>query len=318
MRRVAALAITLLVLAGCTAAPGGQPARPTSPAARSDPPFYGLDVPHADTATAERFDHAMGFKASVLSVFIRLDTTTTRQKMNSIVAAGYTPFVTLEPWRSGFASGSPDPADALRYLVAGRFDAEITRQARALASIPGPFYLRFAHEMNADWYPWGNRASTNTPAEYIAAWKRVHDLVDDVLGHRARWVWSPVRIGQAGASGELARFYPGDNEVDFLGLTAYEHVSPDPGDTFGPSLSALAEVSHKPVLLAEIGSDGPHRDSWLSSLGAYVAEHPIIRGLVYFDTSRATTGATGDYELDTSATRTAFGHSLQRIGAART
>jgi hypothetical protein len=285
-----------------------------SPVTRSSAhrPFYGLDEPDASLARERHLTDEVGVRPTVFSAFIRLDTTTTARKMTAMRAAGLTPFITLEPWHLGDAVGAADPRDSLGRLLAGDDDRELRAQARMLATYGGPFYLRFAHEMNAVWYPWGLGAQGNTAVEYVRAWRHVHRLFADVPGLQARWVWSPV-VPQPGASADLAPLYPGDDVVDYVGLTGYEHTGSEPAATFDPTLARLHAVTHRPVVLSEIGTDAPGKATWLAALGPYLKVRPAVVGFVYFDTSPATTGATGLYDLDDPTDRAAFARGLRAL-----
>lgn len=75
-----------------------------------------------------------------------------RMKMDAVVAHGAMPMITWEPWD---ATGGPhQPAFAPSTIIAGAHDAFIRDWARAAAGWNKPLYLKFAHEMNGNWYPW--------------------------------------------------------------------------------------------------------------------------------------------------------------------
>ncbi|WP_434995225.1 glycoside hydrolase family 26 protein [Arthrobacter sp. Ld5] len=106
-----------------------------------------------------------------------------------------------------------------------------------------PVIVRFAHEMNGSWYPWGQQ-----PAEYIAAFRRVADAVHAVAPGSAM-MWAPNYAGGypfAGGQYEsvpampgfaaldttgdgaltpsddpYAPYYPGDDVVDWVGMSLY-------------------------------------------------------------------------------------------------
>ncbi|GAA1884783.1 hypothetical protein GCM10009814_13620 [Lapillicoccus jejuensis] len=280
------------------------------------PVFFGLDVPNARTSTVASVGERLGTRPTVAGLFIRYDSTWTASALRQLAAARLTPFVTLEPWHVSARTGTPDPTDSLAELLTGRFDAALARQARALASSPGPIYLRFAHEMNGDWYPWSMGKNGNTPQEYVAAWRHVHALFARVApALRVRWVFAPAALGPTRPAADLARLYPGRDVVDALGLTGYEHGGTSPWSTFGPTVDALSALGPQPVLLAEIGVDGAGKATWLRELGGYLRGTARVRGFVYFDTTPATTGATGDYALgrdDLPALRAA----LREVGPA--
>ena len=58
------------------------------------------------------------------------------------------------------AAGQPTALPLAR-IIAGDFDAYIRRWARSTAAYGRPVRLRFAHEMNGDWYPWAETANGN-------------------------------------------------------------------------------------------------------------------------------------------------------------
>ncbi|MDP9091823.1 MAG: hypothetical protein M3N95_02495 [Actinomycetota bacterium] len=303
-------------LPGVTLAP--QTAAPSSRSPRSAlTPFYGLDVPHANITQANKLSSQLGFQPTVLSTFIRLDSTSTADTMRAMQAAHVTPFVTLEPWHAGVHSNEPDPLDALARIIDGTHDAELRQQAHALATYHGRIYLRFAHEMNGSYYPWGVGTNGNTAAQYVQAWRHVHDLFGTIAGLDLAWVWSPLNIESQGAHGPVSQLYPGNAYVDDVGMTAYEHRSGRAQNTFDAMIKVLTSFTTKPIILAEIGVDSPAKSEWLASLGAYLMRTRHIIGFVYFQT-RKSTGATGNYALQSQEERSAFATSLGQIAANRT
>ena len=75
--------------------------------------------------------------------------------------------------------------------------------------------IRFAHEMELGpddgeaWYSWQDQE----PQTYVAAWRHVVALGREI-NPNVRWVWSP---NHANAYSEP--YYPGDDYVDFVGIT---------------------------------------------------------------------------------------------------
>ena len=163
--------------------------------------------------------------------------------------------------------------------------------------------LRFAHEMNGSWYSWGQQ-----PIEYIAAYRTVADAVHKVA-LKTVMVWAPNQGGSypylggqysakpgtpdfaaldTNHDGQLngdddayAPYYPGDNYVDWVGLSLYSwgchypwgaNVLPQPGmfvsEVTGKALhdgctddrdltdyyKVFAEGRHKPMALSETGA----------------------------------------------------------------
>ena len=87
-----------------------------------------------------------------------------------------------------------------------------------------PLMLRFAHEMNGDWYPWSEGVNGNGAGQYVAAYRRVVTLFRSVGATNVTWVWSP-NVAYPG-SVPLSRLFPGDGYVDRTGLDGYNWAPP--------------------------------------------------------------------------------------------
>jgi beta-mannanase len=49
-----------------------------------------------------------------------------------------------------------------------------------------PIAVSFGHEMNGNWYPWGT--AHTTAAQFVAAWRHIHDLFARVGATNVIWV----------------------------------------------------------------------------------------------------------------------------------
>ncbi|ORY45942.1 glycoside hydrolase [Rhizoclosmatium globosum] len=108
-----------------------------------------------------------------------------------------------------------------------------------------PIFLRYAHEMNGDWYPWGN-----WPTQYIASHRQFTFIVRQYTNMTAM-VWAPnigitypfvgggaresplpggldFNVLDTNGDGKIDNmddpytpFYPGDDVVDWVGLSLY-------------------------------------------------------------------------------------------------
>jgi hypothetical protein len=271
--------------------------------------FFGLDVPNGSSTAVAEATASSDCAPSVQSAFVKLDSTSfTLAKLRSIATLG-TPFITLEPWSLVTPSDQANqPQYSLARIASGAYDADLYRIASVIAEYKSPIYLRFAHEMNGNWYPWGYGVNGNQPGDYVRAWRHVHDVFEAARAVNTMWVWSPD-ADPGGKAVALQPLYPGDAYVDYVGLTAYGHTTSQPtaADTVAPALEQIETISKRPVILSEIGADGPGKAAWIEGLGQLIHADPRIRGFVWFNTTMQTTGATGDYVFtDSDADVTAF------------
>ncbi|MGW6128819.1 glycoside hydrolase family 26 protein [Cellulomonas sp. NPDC055163] len=214
-------------------------------------------------------------------------------KLQAVADAGSVPVVTWEPWV--WTGGVDQPAYALDRVTAGDFDAYLVQWADALAAWDRPVLLRFAHEMNGSWYPWSAGVNGNTAADYVDAWRHVHDVFAAHGADEVRWVWAPNVVHPGSTS--LTALYPGDAYVDVLGVDGYNWgTSVSWGSwvsgrqvfeqTF-TELRALAPA--KPLLVTETASSeaGGSKAAWVEDLVAWSAGQALL-GVIWFDEDKET------------------------------
>jgi hypothetical protein len=201
---------------------------------------------------------------------------------------GMTSFViTWEPWAPVAASlgrvvqYKVQPGYSNTAIAAGSLDAYITRFAKSVAAAGLTVYMRLAHEMNGDWYPWSHDA-----AAYVAAWRRVVSIFRAHRATNARFVFSinpspyePVATWMA----NIKRYWPGAGYVDQLGTTMinFGGSKETPVAEFAARLTALHTTFAKDALLAEVDTAAADRVEWMTDLRTWVASTPWVSGVVW-------------------------------------
>lgn len=221
------------------------------------------------------------------------------QQVAAVIQTGAVPMLTWEPWDSSNPSAN-QPAYKLTNIARGDFDGYVRQFARSAAASRQHIYLRFAHEMNSGWYPWGTQPGNplgNTPKDYVDAWRHVHDIFAQEGATNVVWVWSPV-AGYLGST-PFAQVYPGDAYVDWLALDAYNWGTTQPWSAWAslaavlqPSYASVASLSRKPMMLAETASaeQGGDKAQWIRQafLADLPRQFPRIRAVVWFDIQKET------------------------------
>jgi mannan endo-1,4-beta-mannosidase len=191
------------------------------------------------------------------------------------------------------------PGYSLAEIANGSLDTYLTKYAHAVAALGLPMAIRLDHEMNGSWYPWSIYTQVNgrdgkTGAEwYRLMWQHVHDVFTRAGATNVLWVWSPNII--TWSRSDFKNFYPGDDYVDWIGLSGYyRRTSEQPtfDATYGPTLRKLRSQqlfphAPKPILLAEIGAteNGGSKVTWINDLFAAFAkpENADLVGFCWFN-----------------------------------
>jgi cellulose synthase (UDP-forming) len=199
---------------------------------------------------------------------------------------------TIEPWPAGLPSdrdtdiGAGFPVESVTAgIAAGERDDELEILAIAVKEVaPQVVFVRWAHEMDlAGLYPWAG----GNEGEYKAAFRHVVRVFDDLGATNAAWVWSPAGQPDAG------RYYPGDDSVDFVGIT----VLADPiwdaeagrrPQSFRTLMTEKYETANRfrhPIIVAELGVSGSddRQATWLRDAAVQMPLFPAVTAVVYFN-----------------------------------
>jgi hypothetical protein len=164
-------------------------------------------------------------------------------------------------------------------IASGRYDRYVSAFARAVAAARVPLVLRLTPQL----------AGTENAADYVRAWRRVHDLFRTAGAGNVIWVWSPDTARTA-ADQQFAPLYPGDAYVDWLGLDGYG-VQPDPHATFDTALGRLRGTARKPVLITRTGAGTTARTTWIRGFFGWLTAQPDVIGFVWDQQPPATASA---------------------------
>lgn len=246
-----------------------------------------------------------------------------RSAIDNVAARGMLPLISWEPWdyqdQSKAASlGGIQPAYSLSHIIDGDYDSYIRSWAEGVKSLPYIIAIRFAHEMNGNWYPWGIFTNGNTVDEYVTAWRHVHDIFTRIGADNVIWVWSPNIIYNDVTN--LAKLYPGNNYVNWIGLSGYYGT---PGmmqyksfnATFDNTIAKIRRFTDKPLVITETAAtnvDGLMA-RWITQMFQQLPAHADIIGVIWFEGDTVTDWQVADNPAAAAAFRAGFRSSLYRV-----
>ena len=235
-------------------------------------------------------------------------------------ANGSIPMITWEPWDPELSTTQSE--FPLRSIANGSYDGYIRRWATAIKSYDKPIFLRFAQEMNQSVVnSWGVGMKGNTAADYVAAWRHIHDVFQSVGATNALFVWCPTV--QFSPETAFAPYYPGDDYVDWVALDGYNGgpLLPYGGWTpaaqiFGPSYDSLRALSSKPMMIGETGSveQGGNKASWVADLlGSQLpSRFPAVKAIIWFNQKTTVDWRLQSSQASLAAFASAYGSSYYR------
>lgn len=221
--------------------------------------FDGWKVEHLQTFNAQA-----GKSIAIVNVFADLDQNWTHFHIpfSNIITNNAVPMLTWMP-----SIASRPKANLLVEITNGQWDGYIDDAIAKIKYWQGTYpvnkrptlLLRFAHEFNGKWYPWGN-----SPSQYVAAWRHIHQRFSqaDVTG--VEWVWCANNVS-VDDHNDITLYYPGNDVVDWTALDGYNWGSNYSFSKWA-SFSEVFSVAYnklmmtwpdKPIMIAEVATAEP-------------------------------------------------------------
>lgn len=241
--------------------------------------FTGAHVPGAGTISftdnLDYFDRLGGKHAGLIGIFVKWETPFPNSAVTEIIDHQSAPLITWQP--RGYA---------LTDIATGYYDYYIDAWSQTISQTQSAVFLRWAHEMNGTWYDW-----SGDPASYVAAWRYLHNRMEHANGvANIVWVWSPI------AGYPFMDYYPGDEYVDWVGVSGYNWGSKAAwGKTvpctsfdgiFYTTLSQMAALYPKPQIVVEFATgcdNGCDKAIWITEAYSQALFYPRLQALVWFD-----------------------------------
>jgi Glycosyl hydrolase family 26 len=177
----------------------------------------------------------------------------------------------------------------LRTIANGGYDTALNKWATQAAAWGQPFLLRLDFEMNGRWFPWGTTQwNKNTPEDFVAAWRHIHQIFTADGATNVQWVWCP-NIALHHKNPLFVRNYPGDNYVDWTCLDGYNFNNPWVSfkQVYEWSYKQLVKLApSKPMLIGETGSTehGGSKALWIHNMfDGFATRFRHIHGLLWYD-----------------------------------
>ncbi len=215
---------------------------------------------------------------------------------------GIMPHFTWEPWNTALSVSDANQIH-LQDIINGKWDSYIKARGAEFASAGVPILLRWGHEFNGNWYPWGIVNNSSNPALYVSAYRHVHDLVVAAGATNVQWVWCFANGSVPVASyNDPAQSYPGDAYVDWVAFDGYNWgLAPswDPAGNYWTSFNTMfasayatarAIAPKRPVMIAETASseDGGSKAAWINDMNTQLqsGSYPDLKVITWFDQNK--------------------------------
>lgn len=222
------------------------------------------------------------------------------------------PLIFWSPWDAPYEQNHGPDRFSLEKILAGQWDTYIDAWADKAKELDAPLCVSFGNEMNGDWFPWsGYYNGAEDPAKdgnghagpetFKSAYRYVVDRVRKRAATNVLWVF---HVNNFSAPEEnwnaMKEYYPGDDYVDWLGVSVYGQQFPHTEwktfhSVFSDPYTELASVTpEKPIMITELGvGEFPHesgtifggdKGAWITdALKQIETQYPRVHAVVYWN-----------------------------------
>jgi hypothetical protein len=222
---------------------------------------FGASAPQRDGESpreaVERIESQIGRPLAIVRVFKRWDMQFPTDVDSWLAASGHRLFLSISAQRSngqfvpwGWIANAEPGSGLYNTMV---------RWAKSIKEFGAPVSFSFDPEPET-----GPASTMGSPAEFVDAWRKMHDIFADVGAMNATWVIVTTAYTYSRTDGRgISAWYPGDGYVDAIGADGYNFFGCSPGvstawrsfqQIFDPVRAFGALHPSKPVVVPEWGS----------------------------------------------------------------
>jgi beta-mannanase len=254
--------------------------------------IFNNDAAWGDFTTLNGYEQELGKKFSFMLIYTDFDEDTIerlsymplRAKQNGKVAE-----ITLQTVNK--ASGN-----MVYDILDGDYDDFLRRYAKALANFGEPVLFRLFNEMNGDWCPYSAYNYSRDTSLYREVWRYIYGIFEEQGANKnVLWVWNPNEGSFPNFKwNHTMAYYPGDEYVDIIGLTAYNTGTyySQHGEKW-KSFTALYDSLYKnycnrfeqPLMITEFACAemGGNKDAWTEAMFQKITDYDRIKVAIWWD-----------------------------------
>jgi len=177
---------------------------------------------------------------------------------------GATPFIRLM-LRSSPEQDISESLFTLSAILDGDFDQDLIAWGKAASEFATPIIVEWGTEVNGEWFSWNgiwNGGATAGPALFRGAFRHIVRIISSQNAANITWAF---HVGAEDIPEDdwnaLENYYPGDDAVDWVGVSTYGALTPDDdewplfSDTMDEIIPRLKSMApDKPLFVFEFGA----------------------------------------------------------------
>jgi len=202
-----------------------------------------------------------------------------KKHVQSVLDAGCIPYIRMMAWSNADWDDEPDEKYRMQSIIDGDYDKELVRWFQDAKTTETLLMVVFGVEVNGSWFPWngkwngggskegyGDKNISDGPERFVDAYRHIVNISNEQGADNINWVFHinndsiPEVIWN-----KMRNYYPGDDYVDWIGVSVYGAQEPDDdwilfSDLMDDVYTEVSNISkNKPLALLEFGVVDGHK-----------------------------------------------------------
>ena len=179
-------------------------------------------------------------------------------------------------------------------ILDGQYDQFLRDYAKVIAEFDHPVMFRLFNEMNGDWCPYSSYHTSKDTMIFKEVYKYVHEIFEqEGANANTLWIWNPNSVSFPNFNwNHSLMYYPGDEYVDIVGMTAYNTGNYYPGEKWQEFENLYTKMYNdycnwfkQPLIITEFSSAsaGGDKAKWIDNMFATIEKFDRIKVAIWWD-----------------------------------
>ncbi|MBQ1252544.1 MAG: endoglucanase [Firmicutes bacterium] len=180
-------------------------------------------------------------------------------------------------------------------VLQGKYDDYLKAYAQTISDFDHPVLFRLGNEMNGDWCSYSGYLLSKDALVFVEFYQYIHNIFEEAEADNVIWVWNPNGESKPPFQWNHAMmYYPGDEYVDIVGLTAYNTGTyyAEVGETWQTFAELYDDLYAdydarfgQPLMITEFAcaSEGGDKAQWIRDMFRDIENYPNIKVAIWWD-----------------------------------
>lgn len=252
--------------------------------------IFEPDVDYKGYNTLDSYENYFEYEFPVLLSYGEVQNTsieTVKKRLNGAYERGKALELTLQTtWKEN--------GNMVYDILDGVYDSYLYAYADAINEFGHPVLFRLFNEMNGDWCPYSSYNTAKDTVIFREVYRYIYRIFEETgANQNTIWVWNPNSVSFPNFDWNNAlMYYPGDEYVDIVGLTAYNTGTYYAGEKWSTFMELYDELYSsysnwfsQPFMITEFASSstGGDKAAWMEDMLRRIYSYDRIKIAVWWD-----------------------------------